>query len=155
MQPDDYNILEAIEDTTVNCFIQDGTVCIYYYFAGMSLTGETIYAVEPRKCLVLPLWGMATVIIVGLLALGIIIIAMVRLTLCYLDYKEAKTLKKKFVTDSTPKLDNVLYEPVMEVHSNVAYEQMHMFSSKSSAKLENPIYESATAVYEVIACDRM
>ena len=155
VQPNDYNIPKAVEDTTVNCAIQDGTTCVYYYFAGIGSTGETIYAVEPRKCVVLPLWGMVTVISVGLLALGIIIIAMVRLTLCYLDYREAKTLKKKFLIDRTPKLDHVLYEPAVEVHSNVAYGQTHMFLSKSSAKLEDRMYESATAVYEVVACDRM
>lgn len=121
MQPDDYNISGTIDGTTVTCFIQDGTECGYYYFAGISLAGEMVYAVEERQCLLVPLWGIVVIILMSLIAIGVGIIGLAKLTLLYLDYREVHLFKKELLTASFSKCDNPMYQPPTVTYRNVAY----------------------------------
>ena len=111
-----------MEGTTVGCVIQTSIECRNYYFAGISSTGGTIYAVEPKTCLLLPIWGIVTTIMAGLITIGIITIILVKLAVYYLDYREVKKFKKELSDASYAKIDNPLFHPATVVYSNVAFD---------------------------------
>ena len=89
-QPSNYQIPGTINDSTRECSIST-TECTYIYYVGTTLSSELIYIVEPRDCLLIPIWAIAVIIVVALLIIGVIILGVIKLCIMWQDYREYKT----------------------------------------------------------------
>ena len=127
-QSSSYEVPRTVNGTTREC-THSTTECSYNYYVGISLSSDMLYAVEPRSCLLIPIWAIAVIIIVGLLIIGVIVIVIIKLCIMWLDYRE---------------YNRFLYEI-----------RNHDKSTQSNPVYQNPITHVDNPVHEKVSIDRV
>ena len=116
IQGDDY-----AEYETVMCSLQASTECDYHYFVPLNSLGSSVYVVEPNKCLPLPVWAIFIIILMALIIIGVVILALTKVLLMYLDYRELKGFKYELMNAEFTKFRNPVYQKPTVTYKNVIY----------------------------------
>ena len=117
---DDYDVPGAVDSSTVDCSFIDGE-CRYNYYVGLSINGESIYAVPPRSCLLIPSWSIALIVLVCLVIIGCLVLVCIKCCIMYLDNRELKKFEKEVKGVDFSKSSNPLYHKPDVTYTNVAY----------------------------------
>ena len=106
---DDYDVPGADESSTIDCSFIDGE-CHYSYFIGLLTNGESVYAVAPRECLLVPFWAIALIIMFSLTLIGCIVLMIIKCCIIYLDYRKFKMKgsEEDFSMTLNPLYDNLV-----------------------------------------------
>ena len=104
------------------CSIPASIECDYHYFVAVNSSGSIIYVVQPKKCLLLPVWAMVTIILVGLVIIGIVILTLAKLIIMYHDYREVQDFNKELKGTTVVKKSNPMYQPPTVTYKNVTYD---------------------------------
>ena len=118
-QSSSYEIPGTVNGSTDVC-THSTTECSYNYYVGISLSSDMLYAVEPRSCLLIPIWAIAVIILVGLLIIGIIVIVIIKLCLMWLDYREYKRFMYDVNSANKSTQSNPVYQnPITHVDNPI------------------------------------
>ena len=113
-----YEIPGTMDGSTQECSIST-TECTYKYYVATTLM-YTVYAVEPKSCLLIPIWAIVLIIIVSLVIIGIAILIIVKLCLMYLDYREYKRFEYEVnQAKQTRQVNPVYLDPITHVDNPV------------------------------------
>ena len=120
-----YNVSGTIDGSTTDCSI--GTVeCSYVYYVAASINSSStsIFEVEPEKCLSLPIWAIAVIIVISLIIIGVLILVFIKLLIMYKDHREYKRFvyqvnQSKHMQQDNPVYLNPITETVNPVHGKV------------------------------------
>ena len=112
IQSSSYEVPGTINGTTDECS-HSTAECSYTYYAGISVSSTVLYAVEPRSCLLIPIWAIAVSIVGGLLIIGIVVIVMIKLCIMWLDYRQYKKLVNRVLYEDLKHVDQKAHEVLM------------------------------------------
>ena len=116
----DYDVPGTVDSSTVDCSFIDGE-CRYNYYVGLSTNEESIYAVPPRACLLIPSWSIALIVLVFLVIIGCLVLVCIKCCIMYLDYREFKKFEKEVKEVDFSKSSNPLYHKPDVTYTNIAY----------------------------------
>ena len=111
------------EYETITCSLPASIECDYHYFATVNSSGGSIFVVEPKECLLLPIWAIITIILVGLIVIGIVILFVAKGIIRYLDYREVKKFKEELRSGLFTKCNNPMYQKPTATYKNVMFEE--------------------------------
>ena len=123
------------EYETAMCSIPASIECDYHYFVAVNSSGSSIYVVEAKKCLLLPVWVIILIILVGLIITGIAILFLAKGFVRYLDYREVKKFKKELRSGNVTEHNNPMYQKPATTYENVMYEKDSGDDIKENLKL--------------------
>ena len=121
-QSSSYEIPGAVAGSTSDCSIST-TECTYDYFVGTTVSSELIYAVQPRSCLLIPIWAIGVIIIVVLLVIGAIILVIIKLCIMWLDHREYKRFMYDVNKTNIPTQSNPVYQDPITHIDNPLHEK--------------------------------
>ena len=120
---DDYDIPGTVDSSTIDCTFIDGE-CRYNYYVGLSTNEESVYAVPPRECLLIPSWSIALIVLVCLVIIGCLVLVCIKCCIMYLDHREFKKFEKEVNEVDFSKSSNPLYHKPDVTYTNIAYGKM-------------------------------
>ena len=82
-----------------------------------------IVTVLPQSCFPIPIYGIAILIAVFLVIVGIIILVIIRVILWWYDHREYRRFKLESAKADLDKYQNPLYVSPETKYTNVAYKQ--------------------------------
>ena len=118
---DSYILNTNSSNPSTSCSITSA-LCSYSYQINF-VNGNMIVTVLPQSCFPIPIYGIAILIAVFLVIVGIIILVIIRVILWWYDHREYHRFKLESAKADLDKYQNPLYVSPETKYTNVAYKQ--------------------------------